>query len=53
MINSQIGSTNLNKFFDVKVVYKNSNQLFSSIERDELDNLTQYLSTKKIAVRKL
>ncbi|CAD8183165.1 unnamed protein product [Paramecium pentaurelia] len=53
VIFQRIGSTNLNKFFDVKVVYKNSNQLFSSIEKDELDNLTQYLSTKKIAVRKL
>ncbi|CAD8068951.1 unnamed protein product [Paramecium primaurelia] len=49
----RIGSTNLNKFFDVKIIYKNQNQLFSGIERDELDNLTQYFQQKKIAVRKL
>ncbi|CAD8098549.1 unnamed protein product [Paramecium sonneborni] len=53
VIFQRIGSTNLNKFFDVKIVYRNSNQLFSSIEKDELDNLTQYFSSKKIAVRKL
>ncbi|CAD8167448.1 unnamed protein product [Paramecium pentaurelia] len=53
VILQRIGSTNLNKFFDVKIIYKNSNQLFSSIEKDELDNLAQYFSTKKIAVRKL
>lgn len=27
--------------------------MFSGIERDELDNLTQYFQSKRIAVRKL
>lgn len=38
--------------FDMKVVSKTP-QLFSGIERDELENLTNYFQTKKISVKRI
>lgn len=48
MMNLQIVSINLNKFFDIKIIYKNSN-----IVQKRINQMTEYFSTKKIAVRKL
>ncbi|KAM3135969.1 hypothetical protein pb186bvf_011959 [Paramecium bursaria] len=48
----RIGQNNQNKFFDIRINYKNSHQLFSAIEKDELDNITQYFQQKKITIKK-
>ena len=38
--------------FDMKIVSKTP-QLFSGLERDELENLTNYFQSKKISVKRI
>ncbi|CAD8098935.1 unnamed protein product [Paramecium sonneborni] len=49
----RITQTTQNKFFDIKIVTKNTQYLFSTVDREELDNLSQYFNTKKLQVKKI
>ena len=50
---SRVSQTNSTRMFDLKINYKNHSQMFSGIERDELEGLTNYFNSKKINVTKV
>ncbi|CAD8068607.1 unnamed protein product [Paramecium primaurelia] len=49
----RITQTTQNKFFDIKIITKNTSYLFSTVDKEELDNLTQYFNSKKLQVKKI
>ncbi|CAD8183346.1 unnamed protein product [Paramecium pentaurelia] len=49
----RITQTTQNKFFDIKIVTQNTSHLFSTVDREELDNLSQYFNSKKLQVKKI
>lgn len=51
--NQQIGASQQNKLFDMKILMKNGNNLFMGFDMKELTSLQKYFQDRKIKIKKM